>query len=75
MYLIKSIMDKAKLEFTLNGRKHTFFRRFDLFNKPLTTTNINNAKLIKESELKNVIKLLTKTYGVNNIKDFNPIKE
>lgn len=67
-------MDKVILEFTLNGRKNTYFRRIDIFNKPLTTTNINSAKNIKESEVKNIIKLLIMQYGKNNIKDIKQIK-
>ena len=68
-------MGKAILEFTLNGRKHTYFRRTDLYGKPLTTTNRNSAKHIKESDTKNTISLLIKEYGKNNITDINVIKD
>ena len=67
-------MDKVILEFTLDGRKHTFYRRTDIFGKPLTTINPNNAKKIKENNVKNIIKALIKEYGEDNIKDIKPIK-
>jgi len=50
-------MGKAILEFTLNGRKHTYFRRTDLYGKPLTTTNKNSARHVKESDIKGTIAL------------------
>jgi len=56
-------MEKVKLEFTLNGRKNTYFRRFDMYGKPLTTTNINSARYIKLTEVKGVIKTLMIEYG------------
>lgn len=68
-------MGKVILEFTLNGRKHTYYRRTDIYGKPLTTTNINCAKKIKEIHTKNVIKALIKEYGNNSIKDVNIIKD
>ena len=68
-------MGKAILEFTLNGRKHTYFRRKDLYGKPLTTTNKNSAKHLKESEVKNTVVLLIKEYGKDNITDMNIIKD
>jgi hypothetical protein len=67
-------MDKVKLEFTLNGRKNTYLRRFDMYGKPLTTTNINSAKGIKENDIKNIIIKLYKEYGKDNVKDVNIIK-
>lgn len=68
-------MNKVKLEFTLNGRKNTYFRRLDNYNKPLTTTNINSARLIKESEVPNIVKRLIIEYGKNNIKDIKKLKD
>ena len=68
-------MNKAKLQFTLNGRKNTYFRRMDIYGKPLTTTNINSARSIKEHEIPQYIKRLIKEYGKDNIKDINIIKE
>lgn len=62
-------MDKVKLKFTLKGRKDTYFRRFDLFGKPLTTTNVNSAKSVKESDVKTILKKLIIEYGKDNIKD------
>ena len=68
-------MNKVILEFTLNGRKHTYYRRTDIYGKPITTTNINNAKKIKEINVKNTINLLIKEIGKDNIKDINIIKD
>lgn len=68
-------MAKVILEFTLNGRKHTYFRRTDIYGKPLTTTNKNSAKQIKETNIKNTIALLIKEYGKSNITDVNVIKD
>lgn len=68
-------MNKVILEFTLNGRKHTYYRRTDIYGKPITTTNINNAKKIKETDVKNTINLLIKEIGKDNIKDINIIKD
>ncbi len=67
--------NKVKLEFTFKGRKNTFFRRMDVFGKPLTTTNINSAKLIKESEIPSILKSMIKEYGKESITDVKPIKE
>lgn len=68
-------MDKIRLEFTFKGRKNTYFRRIDVFGKPLTTTNINSAKLIKESEVPSILKLIIKEYGKESITDVKPIKK
>ena len=67
-------MDKVKLEFTFKGRKNTYFRRIDLFGNPLITTNVNSAKLIKESEVPAILKKMIKEYGKDNITDIKPIK-
>ena len=67
-------MDKIKLEFTFKGRKNTYIRRIDLFGKPLITTNVNSAKLIKESEVPTILKKMIKEYGKDNITDIKPIK-
>ena len=63
-----------KLEFTLNGRKKTYFRRIDYSLKPLTTTNINSAKLIREEDVKPILLMLMKEYGKDNVKDVKTIK-
>lgn len=68
-------MKKVIVEFTLNGRKHTYYRRTDIFGKPLTTTNINSAKWIKENDTKKIVGLILKEWGKNNVKDINIIKE
>jgi hypothetical protein len=68
-------MDKVILEFTLNGRKHTYLRRIDLYGTPVTTTNKHSARKIKQTDVPNTIKLLIKEYGKNNVTDFNTIKD
>jgi len=68
-------MNKVILEFTLNGRKHTYYRRTDIYGKPITTTNINSAKKIKETDVKNTVKILIKELGKDNVKDINIIKD
>lgn len=67
-------MDKVILEFTFNGRKNTYLRRIDMFGKPVTTTNKNSAKLVKEKEIPQYINKLYKEFGKDNIKDINTIK-
>lgn len=67
-------MEKVKLEFTLNGRKKTYLRRMDIYGKPLTTTNINSARGVKENEVPQYIKKLYLEYGKNNVQDINIIK-
>lgn len=66
---------KLKLEFTLRGRKHTYLRRLDTYGKPLTTTNLNSARGIKEGDIPGVIKLLIQEYGKENITDIKPIND
>ena len=66
-------MKKVILEFTLNGHKHTYFRRVDMFGSPVTTTNRNSARKVKESEVSGIVKLLIKEHGKNNVTDVNPI--
>ena len=68
-------MDKVILEFTLNGRKHTYYRRTDVYGKPITTTNVNSAKKVKENTTKDIVNALIKEYGKNNIEDVNIIKD
>lgn len=68
-------MKNTILEFTLNGRKHTYFRRIDIFNEPLVTNNIKNAKKVNESSIPKILKSLVLKYGKDNIKDFKPIKD
>jgi hypothetical protein len=66
-------MKKVILEFTLNGHKHTYFKRVDMFGSPVTTTNRNSARKVKESEVPGIVKLLIKEHGKNNVTDVNPI--
>ena len=66
-------MKKVILEFTLNGHKHTYFRRVDMFGSPVTTTNINSARKVKESEVSGIVKLLIQEHGKDNVTDIKPI--
>jgi hypothetical protein len=68
-------MSKVKLEFTFKGRKNTYFRRIDVFGKPLVTTNVNSAKLIKEGDVSAILKKMIMEYGKESITDVKPIKE
>ena len=63
--------DKVLLEFTLNGHKHTYFKRIDMYGKPVTTNNVNNARKVKKNDVKSIITFLIKEYGKSNITDFN----
>ena len=66
-------MKKVILEFTLNGHKHTYFRRVDMYGSPVTTTNRNSARKLKENEVPAIVKLLIKEHGKDNVTDINPI--
>ena len=66
-------MKKVILEFTLNGHKHTYYRRTDMYGSPVTTTNINSARKLKESEVPGIVKLLIKEHGKDNVTDIKPI--
>jgi hypothetical protein len=66
-------MKTVILEFTLNGHKHTYYRRTDLYGKALTTTNIHSASKLRESAVPGIVKLLIKEHGKDNIKDINLI--
>ena len=68
-------MKTTILEFTLNNRKHTFYRRTDVYGEPLITTNPNSARKIKKEDIKNIIKKLKLKYGLNNIKDIKCIED
>jgi hypothetical protein len=61
------------LELTLNGHKHTYYRRTDMFGRVVTTTNKYSARKIKESEVPGIVKLLIQEHGKENVKDINPI--
>lgn len=66
-------MKKVILEFTLNGHKHTYFRRVDMYGSPVTTTNIHSARKLKENEVPGIVKLLIQEHGKDNVTDVNPI--
>lgn len=67
-------MKKVILEFTLSGHKHTFYRRTNIFGEVVTTTNKNSAKIIKESEIPDIVKKLILQHGKENVDDINPIE-
>jgi len=58
---------KAPLEVTLNGHKHTYFRRWDMFGMPVMTHNKKDAKPITEDEMKTVIAKLILINGKDNV--------
>ena len=58
-------MNKVILEFTLNGRKHTYYRRKTIFGEAVTTANKNSAKRMDESKVKDIIKLLKQQFKEN----------
>lgn len=67
---------KGKIALTLNGRKNTYFRRFDsVTHKPLFTTNINSAHVIKGNDIPKIIKETIITYGKDNVKGIKLIKD
>ena len=67
-------MNKVILEFTCNGHKHTFFKRFSIFGEAVTTNNKDSARGVKEQDVPKVVKKLIEQFGKDNIKDVNPIK-
>jgi len=68
-------MNNVILEFTLKGHKKTYFRRTSMFGEAVTTTNINSAKKLKESDVPDIVKKLIKQFGKENVTDIKPIKE
>lgn len=68
-------MNKGIIQFNLAKNKIAYFRRFDIFGKPIITNIKNFAKSIKEIDAKNVIKMLITEYGKTNIKNVKFIKE
>ena len=66
-------MKRVILEFTLNGHKHTYYRRTDIFGKPVTTTNVHSARKIKEGDVPGIVSLLVAEHGKDNVTDINPI--
>lgn len=67
--------DKVLLEFTLNGHKHTYFRRYSIFGNVVTTTNKNNAREVKERQVPIIIKHLLKEHGPHSVRDIRPFKK
>ena len=75
IYVLFSVqMNRGILEFKLNNKKVNYFRRLDVYGKPIITTIKNNAKIIKETNVKDIIKALLITYGKNNINNTKFIK-
>jgi hypothetical protein len=66
-------MKNIILEFTLNGRKHTYYRRNTYLGEALTTTNIFSAKRLNKENVLEIVEQLKKQFG-NNITDIKPIK-
>ena len=52
-----------------------FLRRMDMFGSPVITSIKKMARKFNKNELPSIIISLYKTYGKNNIKDINPIKD
>lgn len=67
-------MKNIILEFTLNGKKHTYLRRIDFYGEPIVTRIKENARKFDNTQIKYLISKLILKYGKNNIKDFNIIK-
>lgn len=67
-------MKNVILEFTLQGHKHTYYRRTNIYGEVVTTTNKNSAKLLKESEVPGIVKKLITQYGKENVGDIKPIE-
>lgn len=63
------------LEFTLGGHKHTFYRRTNIFGEVVTTTNVNSAKVLKESDVPGIVKKLIEQHGKENVEDVNLIEK
>lgn len=68
-------MKDTIIEFTLNNKKHTYYRRLDIADKPLVTTNINNARKVNKQDVVPIVRKLFKEYGKDNIKNINLIKD
>jgi hypothetical protein len=68
-------MNKVLIEITLNGRKHTYVRRLDMFGEVLTTTNKNSAHSFKKKDVPAVVKSLIAKFGKDNVKDLNILEE
>jgi len=66
-------MKDTIIEFTLNGRKHTYYRRKTFLDEAIVTTNINNAKKLNKQDVLETIKLLKKQFN-ENITDIKIIK-
>jgi hypothetical protein len=68
-------MKRIILEFTLGGHKHTFYRRTNVFGEVVTTTNVNSAKILKESDVPGIVKKLIEQHGKENVEDVNLIEK
>lgn len=66
---------RVMLEFTLDGHKHTFFKRIDVYGDPVATTNKLNARKVKQKDVKALIESLIKHYGKDKIADIKTMDE
>lgn len=46
-----------------------------MFGEAVTTTNINSAKKLKESDVPGIVKALIKQFGKENVTDIETIKD
>lgn len=60
------------ISFTLDNHKQAYLRRLDVYNNPITTTNIKNAKKFNKHDLKAIILSLKKEYK-ERITDIKPL--
>lgn len=59
----------------MGGHKHTFYRRTNVFGEVVTTTNVNSAKVLKESDVPGIVKKLIEQHGKENVEDVNLIEK
>lgn len=59
----------------MGGHKHTFYRRTNIFGEVVTTTNVNSAKILKESDVPGIVKKLIEQHGKENVEDVNLIEK
>lgn len=65
---------KVKLEFTLCGHKHTYFKRYSIFGNVITTMDVAKAKWIKETHVQRIVKHIRHQYGMHSVEDVNIIQ-
>lgn len=59
----------------MGGHKHTFYRRTNIFGEVVTTTNVNSAKILKETDVPGIVKKLIEQHGKENVEDVNLIEK